>query len=182
MKVVKYIVSILFMFVMNVSYSMDVVPISNFDISRYLGRWYEIARLPNRFEKKCINPITATYSINPDNNLQIVVTNMCYVQNADPEVVNGMASFIESATIGKLTVTFLPKWLRWLPIGYGDYWILATDYKDVAVVGSPDHKYLWILARTNYLTQDQLDQAVELAKTQGFDISTLILNYPKTAN
>ncbi|TXH60764.1 MAG: lipocalin [Bacteroidia bacterium] len=162
---------------LNVSYAIDIVPISNFNSNKYLGTWYEIARLPNRFEKDCVAPITANYSVNPDNNLQIIVVNKCNTKDNEPEVATGVAKFVESATVGKLRVTFLPKWLRWLPFGYGDYWILNTDYDNISVVGSPDHEYLWILARTESPNQDQLRQAVKLAHEQGFDVSKLIFNY-----
>ncbi|MBP9743573.1 MAG: lipocalin family protein [Burkholderiales bacterium] len=176
-----FILCVLGLFI-NISYAIDIVPISNFDSNKYLGNWYEIARLPNRFEKNCIAPITANYSVNPDNNLQIIVVNKCNTKNNEPDVATGVAKFVEFATVGKLKVTFLPKWLRWLPVGYGDYWILNTDYDNISVVGSPDHEYLWILARTENTNQDQLNQAIEFAKEQGFDVSKLIFNYAATSH
>lgn len=158
------------------SYAIDIKPIENFNSNIYLGVWYEIARLPNWFENKCIVPITASYSINPENSNQIIVINQCKTET-NQETATGIATFVESANIGKLKVTFLPKWLRWLPIGYGDYWILYTDYNTIAIIGSPDHKYLWILARSIELNNDILNFAVLFAQNQGFDISNLIYNY-----
>ena len=161
------------------SYAITVMPITNFNSNQYLGTWYEIARLPNRFENKCIVPITANYSINPDNQSQLIVVNQCNTKDNNPDIATGVAYFIDSDNIGKLKVTFLPKWLRWLPFGYGDYWVLYTDYDTVAVVGSPDHEYLWILSRANNLKHDVLESALLVAKNQGFDIDKLIFNYKR---
>lgn len=159
------------------SYASTVMPITDFNSNQYLGTWYEIARLPNRFENKCTVPITANYSINPDNQNQLIVVNQCNTKDNNPDIVTGVAYFVESANIGKLKVTFLPKWLRWLPFGYGDYWVLYTDYDTVAVIGSPDHEYLWILARVEDLKCDVLEKVLLVAKNQGFDIDKLIFNY-----
>lgn len=158
------------------SYAITVMPTANFNSNQYLGTWYEIARLPNRFENKCIAPIVANYSINPDNQNQLIVVNKCNTKDNNPDIAIGIAYFTDSASIGKLKVTFLPKWLRWLPFGYGDYWVLYTDYDTVAVVGSPDHEYLWILSRSNNLKHDVLESALLVAKNQGFDIDKLIFN------
>lgn len=171
-----FILSVLLLFV-NVSYAIDIVPTSNFDSNRYTGNWYEIARLPNRFEKNCVVPITANYSVNSDEKLQIIVVNKCNTRNNETDVVTGVAKFVESDTVGKLKVTFLPEWLRWLPFGYGDYWVLYTDYDNISVVGSPDHEYLWILARVEGLKSDVLERALLVAKNQGFDVDKLIFNY-----
>ncbi len=176
----RYFVYLALAIFVSKSYAIDIIPIVNFDSNRYLGNWYEIARLPNRFEKNCIAPITATYSINPDNHLQIIVVNSCNTHDSYPYIATGRADFVESSTIGKLKVTFLPKWLRWLPFGHGDYWVLNTDYDNISVVGSPDHKYLWILSRTENIDQERLKQAVGVAKEQGFDVSKLTFNYSHT--
>ncbi|MCE2706293.1 MAG: lipocalin family protein [Proteobacteria bacterium] len=159
------------------AYANAVTPITDFNINQYLGTWYEIARLPNSFENKCTVPITANYSTNPDNKNQLIVVNQCNTKDNNPKMGNGVAYFVESANIGKLEVTFLPKWLRWLPFGYGDYWVLYTDYDTVAVIGSPNHEYLWILARVEDLKRDVLEKALLVAKNQGFDTDKLIFNY-----
>jgi apolipoprotein D and lipocalin family protein len=161
------------------SYADDVMSITDFNSTQYLGTWYEIARLPNRFEIKCTVPITANYSINPENQNQLIVVNQCNTKDKNPDIATGIAYFVESANIGKLEVTFLPKWLRWLPFGYGDYWVLYTDYDTISVIGSPDHKYLWILARMENLKYNVLEKALIVAKNQGFDIDKLIFNYKR---
>lgn len=173
---------LLFLVIINcikLCYAGDVTPISDFNSVKYLGVWYEVARLPNRFEDKCLTPITATYSINPDNSNQLIVVNQCNTKNNEtPDIATGAAYFVESTNIGKLEVTFLPKWLRWLSFGYGDYWILNVDYDSFALIGSPDHKYLWVLARSKDLSRDILEKTLVIAKEQGFDITKLIYNYP----
>lgn len=174
----RYFVLFVLGLFMGISYAIDVVPVSNFDSARYLGTWYEIARLPNRFEKNCIAAITANYSVNPGDNLQIIVVNKCNTKDNEEDIAEGLGLFVESATVGKLKVTFLPKWLRWLPFGYGDYWILNTDYDNISIVGSPDHEYLWILARKENINQEQLKQAIQVARDQDFDVAKLIFNYP----
>jgi apolipoprotein D and lipocalin family protein len=162
---------------MQLSYANNVEPISDFNSNRYLGTWYEIARLPIRFENQCVAPITANYSINSDSNNQLIVINQCNTKDSStPDIATGIAYFVESANVGKFKVTFLPKFLRWLPFGYGDYWILNTDYENIAVIGSPDHKYLWILARSNSISANMLEKAILIAKNQGFDTTKLIFN------
>ena len=159
------------------SYASEVKPIADFNTSQYLGTWYEIARLPNRFESNCTMPITANYSTNPDNKNQLIVLNECNTEDNKPDIATGAAYFVESSNVGKLKVTFLPKWLRWLSFGYGDYWILYTDYNTVAIIGSPDHKYLWILARSKDLNPEVLEEVLLIAKNQEFDTNKLIFNY-----
>lgn len=157
-------------------YAVDIMPITDFKVDKYLGTWHEIARLPNRFEKKCIAPITAEYSIDSENENQLVVVNQCNTEAGKPEIAIGAAKFIGPNNIGKLKVTFVPKLLRWLQIGYGDYWILSVDYDKIAVVGSPDHKYLWILSRTNNVSDEDYTKALLIAKGQGFEVSKVIRN------
>ncbi len=151
--------------------------IIDFDSDKYLGTWYEFARLPNSFERKCTLPITATYSVNPENQDQIIVTNQCNTKDNSPKIATGIAYLPKNSNLGKLKVTFLPKWLRWMPFAYADYWILYTDYDQVAVVATPNKKYLWILSRSNDLKSDILDKAILIVKNQGFNIDRMIFNY-----
>lgn len=161
------------------AYASDesVIAISNFDSSKYLGTWYEIARIPFSYEKDCIAPTTANYALNPEDSSKLIITNKCTKLNQDATVDVGSASFTESHNTGKLEVTFLPKSLSWIPFTHGDYWILYTDYTNYAIVGSPNHKYLWILSRTETFDQDKLNKLLLMAEVQGFDINQLIYNY-----
>lgn len=150
--------------------------VENFDSLQYLGTWYEVARLPFVFEKNCVPPITAHYDINPKNSHEILVTNTCANITGGLDVAHGIAHFTDSPTIGKLKVTFFPRGLRWLPFGYGTYWVLATDYTHYALVGNPNHRYLWILYRSQKINKHDLDQLISLAKAEEFNINQLIIN------
>lgn len=155
----------------------QVVAISNFESSKYLGKWYEIARIPFSFEDGCIAPITATYTVDPNNSSQLIVENKCSQLNNPAKISSGIASFVESQTIGKLEVNFLPKWISWMPFSSGDYWIIYTDYTNYAIVGSPNHKYMWVLSRSETFDTAKLNKLLLMAEVQGFDINKLIYNY-----
>ncbi len=116
------------------------------DLSRYAGRWYEIARYPNRFQKQCVSDVTAEYVPQPDG--RITVINRCRRADGTWDEAKGVARRAGADTSNaKLEVRFAPAFLSFLPV-WGDYWVmdLAPDYSH-AVVGSPDRKYLWVLAR-----------------------------------
>ena len=152
-----YLTSVALILGSQICQAIDVTPVNNFDVNKYIGNWYEIARLPNKYEAKCLAPVTASYAPDPDNNKQLIVTNQCITREGR-KTITGIAKFVDTANVGKLKVSFLPKSLRWLmPFGYGDYWVLQVDYDNMAVVGSPDHENLWILSRSNKITKETLD-------------------------
>ncbi len=127
------------------SQALEVVP--SVDLSRYAGKWYEIARLPNRFQNKCAGEVTANYSQLEGG--QLIVVNECRQKDGRITRAEGKARLADkSGPNSKLEVRFAPAWLAWLPMVWGDYWIinLAPDYS-YSVVGTPDRKYLWILSR-----------------------------------
>jgi len=142
--------------------TLEVVP--NVDLERYLGKWYEIAHLPARFQEGCTNT-TATYTLSKDGN--ITVLNECR-RNGKPRQAKGKAKIVDKTSGAKLKVTFF-----W-PFS-GDYWIIALgkDY-DYAVVGTPDRKYLWILSRTSQIDPKLYTQLLESAKSKGFNTNNLI--------
>jgi apolipoprotein D and lipocalin family protein len=145
--------------------------VQHIDLQRYAGTWYEIARLPMFFQRNCARDVTATYSLNADGTVK--VDNRCIKANGDTMQADGQASVVDASN-SKLEVTFLPEFLRWLPFGQGDYWILKIDpqYQTV-LVGSPDHEYLWILSRRPQLDQQTYLDYVEAARQQGYDINQL---------
>ena len=145
------------------SYStLDVVP--HVELEKYLGRWYEIARLPAKFQEGC-NETTATYTALKDG--KISVLNQC-IKNGKRKQAKGKAKVVDKVSNAKLKVTFF-----W-PF-YGDYWIikLGKDY-DYAVVGTPNREYLWILNRTPQMDDKLYTQLIEFGKSKGFDITRLI--------
>jgi apolipoprotein D and lipocalin family protein len=145
--------------------SLPVVPA--IDLNRYAGKWYELARLPNRFERNCSSDITANYALRPDG--KIDVRNACKQANGKVKESKGTAKVADKkGPNSKLKVTFF-----W-PFA-GDYWILDLDpqYQWV-LVGVPTRKYLWILSRSANLDAKTYEQIVAKAQSLGFDTSQLL--------
>lgn len=148
--------------------------VSAVDLSSYTGKWYEIARLPNRFQKNCAGEVTADYSLQDDNQLKVV--NMCSQETGQTTTAEGQARLaVKNGTNSKLKVRFAPSWLSWLPMVWGDYWIidLASDYS-YSVVGTPDRKYLWILSRTPRMDEAIYQRIIKQTAAKGFDVSRLV--------
>ena len=146
---------------------LDVV--DKVDVNRYIGKWYEIANLPNSFQKGC-NCTTAEYSIIDEETIRVV--NSCRKDSTTGELdqADGKAFVVEGTNNAKLRVQFF-----W-PFR-GDYWILELDKDNYsyAVVGAPSRKYLWILSRTSKMDEKIYNMLVEKCKTKGFDVSKLQL-------
>jgi lipocalin/uncharacterized protein YbjT (DUF2867 family)/ligand-binding SRPBCC domain-containing protein len=142
------------------------------DLDRYAGEWFEIARFPNRFQRQCVGDVRATYTRRPDGRVDVV--NRCRVAEGETEA-RGVARIVDARTFAKLKVRFAPAWLSWLPMVWGDYWIigLAPDYS-WAVVGDPGRDYLWILARAPHLDDDSIAVARAAARDNGFDVDRLM--------
>ena len=142
------------------------------DLQRYAGDWYEVARLPNRFQRRCVGDVRARYTMRTDGRLDVL--NQC--RTADGAIdARGVARVVDAVSSAKLKVRFAPASLSFLPFVWGDYWILgvADDYS-WAVVGSPDRNYLWILARAPELSVPVFATAIDVARANGFDTSRLI--------
>jgi len=143
---------------------LEVVP--HVDLNRYVGRWYEIARLPNRFEKKCAGSVTATYSLQAGG--KVTVVNRCRKASGEYTTATGRVKVVDKTTNAKLKVTFF-----W-PF-YGDYWILdlGDDY-EYAVVGAPNRKYLWILSRNPQMDERLYRQLLTRMAARGFKTDEMI--------
>jgi apolipoprotein D and lipocalin family protein len=143
---------------------LAVVP--NVDIQRYQGTWYEIARLPNSFEKK-VDRVSATYT--PLENGNIQVYNQSYKIGSNKlDYITGVAWIPNKLEPAKLKVRFF-----W-PF-YGKYWIIALDNNyQYAMVGDPSRKYLWILSRTKVLDDTIYQQLIQEAQEKGFDTTKII--------
>ena len=147
--------------------------VSNLDLNNYIGRWYEIARLPNKFQDKCVGDVEANYSLMPDG--RITVINKCREQNGKITEAEGVARRVDGAPPSVLQVRFAPAFLSFLSAVWGDYQVIALDDAHThAVVGSPDRKYLWILARATELDSATFDRLLAVAKQQGFDVARVI--------
>ncbi len=145
--------------------SLTVAPKVN--LKRYLGEWYEIARLPASFEKNCYGT-KARYTLRKDGAIDVL--NTCYKGSLDGKMVKakGKAFVADKKTNAKLKVQFF-----W-PFK-GDYWILEVGtWYDYAIVGTPDRKNLWILSRRPRMRDRLLKELIAKAEAQGFDTSQLI--------
>jgi apolipoprotein D and lipocalin family protein len=145
--------------------------VSAVDLDRYAGLWYEIARLPNRFQDDCACCVTATYTLREDGRLTVV--NACRSADGKPNAVEGEARLAtKGGPASKLKVRFAPRFLSFLGFVWGDYWILdvAEDYSH-ALVGSPDRKYLWVLSREPTIGEEAYAGILEKAKGMGFDVA-----------
>lgn len=149
-----------------------VTAVTQLNLNRYLGRWYEICRLPLRWEDETATDITANYSLNDNGTVR--VDNRCFNKNDKPSGAIGEATLIDTSN-SRLKVTFLPKILRWIPFTRGDYWVLKLDpdYR-MALVGTPNRKYLWVLSRAPAADQAALEEYLGEARHQGFDLTKLI--------
>lgn len=141
--------------------------VKDVDLKRYAGTWYEIARLPNSFEKnlKCI---TATYTLRNDGKITVLNQGRKIKDPSKNDKAKGVAWVPDLNVPGKLKVTFF-----W-PFS-GDYWILYLDkeYRHV-LVGDPSYKYLWILNREKKLDESTYYMLIEKARQQGYDTTPLI--------
>lgn len=152
--------------------------VDSVDLKKYAGTWYEIGRLPMYFQRNCASDVTANYTEKTDGS-GIIVTNKCVQKDGSGITSEGIAKPIDESG-SKLKVTFLPSWIRWLPVGRADYWVLArdADYK-TALVGTPDKKYLWLLARSPNVTQETYAKYRQIAQQQGYDLKEFKLT-PQT--
>jgi len=143
------------------------------DLTRYAGRWHEVARLPNRFEKACDRNTTADYELLADGAIRVV--NTCRRADGSLMRAEGRARLADPrGSTSRLKVRFAPAFLSFIPMVWGDYWILdlTPDY-GAALVGDPSRKYLWILSRTENLDEATYASLVSTARAQGFDVARL---------
>jgi len=141
-------------------------PVQNFDADRYLGKWYEVARLEHSFEKG-LSEVTAEYTLRDDGGVKVI--NRGYSEESKKwSEAEGKAYFVEDAKTGYLKVSFFGPF-------YGSYIIfnLDDDYQ-YAFISGPDHDYLWLLSRSPTVSNDIKQQFIDQAETAGFDTSKLI--------
>lgn len=139
------------------------------DLTRYVGKWYEIAKYPNRFQRRCISGTTATYSLRGDGGLDVL--NQCFRDMEHQRLVRatGRAWVVDEETQARLRVRFF-----W-PFS-GAYWVidLDEDYQYV-VVGEPRRRYLWILSRSPQLDSQVYEEILQRLPEKGYDPSLLEL-------
>lgn len=144
-----------------------VAPVSGFDLNRYLGEWYEIARLDHSFERG-LQQVSAQYSLRDDSGIRVLNRGYDAEQGMWKEA-EGKAYFIDDPQTGRLKVSFFGPF-------YGSYNIIELDHEDYryALVCGPSRSYLWILARQPDLDAGIVEQLVARARELGFDTGQLI--------
>jgi apolipoprotein D and lipocalin family protein len=145
--------------------SPPLITVRSVDLKRYAGKWYEIARYPNRFQRDCQSDTSAVYTLRPKGKIQVV--NACRKKDGRIEEARGSARAVDPSN-ARLKVTFF-----W-PF-FGDYWIIGLDpaYR-WAVVGEPRRKYLWILSRSPRMDDTDYQKALQVIAAAHYDASLLI--------
>lgn len=151
----------------------EVKTVSSVDLKRYSGKWFEIAKLPNKFQKKCAGNVTADYSLMADGKIEVI--NSCLTKDGKSDNAKGEAKVVDKQTNAKLEVRFAPAVLSFIPQVWGDYWIIDLD-KDYryAVVGDPKQKYLWILSRTPQMDDTTYQSILRNIEKMGYDPNKLV--------
>jgi apolipoprotein D and lipocalin family protein len=135
------------------------------DLDRYVGLWYELARIPNRFQKQCARGTTAEYTLREDG--RITVVNRCFKKDGKLDEAKGVAKIEDKASNARLKVSFV-SFLGWRPF-WGDYWVIGLDEEyRWAIVGTPSRKYGWILAREPALGDEAMDGIFGILERNGY--------------
>jgi len=145
----------------------NVRPVDNFRLEKYLGKWYEIARLDHSFERD-LNRVTADYSLRDDGGVRVLNRGYSEKEKTWKEA-EGKAYFVERPDQGYLKVTFFGPF-------YGSYIVFELDHENYqySLVSGPNKTYLWILARAPQIREDLRNVLIQKAATLGFDTSKLI--------
>lgn len=144
-----------------------VEPVSGFELDRYLGKWYEIARLDHSFERG-LTAVTADYSLRDDGNVKVINRGYNPEKNQWKEA-EGKAKFVNGTDIAQLKVSFFGPF-------YGSYIVFGLDKQDYqyAFVAGPNHDYLWLLARTPQVDETIIERFIDEASQRGFNTDNLI--------
>jgi len=144
----------------------QLLTVKQVDLKKYVGLWYEVAKIPNSFQDHCVYGTTAEYSIDEDGD--IIVINSCFDDDGKLDVAEGLAKVVDKNTNAKLEVSFVsffgirPFW--------GDYWIIGLDENyQWAIVGTPSRKYGWVLSRTPSLPDSTMESIFEILKSQHYN-------------
>lgn len=147
--------------------------IASLDVKRYMGTWYEIAKYPNRFQKQCASDTSATYSLREDGRVRVV--NRCRERDGSEQVADGVARQVGGTTSPRLKVRFAPAILSFIPMVWGDYWVIDLDENyQLSAVSEPRREYLWILSRTPQVDPAAYQALLGRMAAQGFELSKLV--------
>ena len=153
--------------------------IASLDVPRYMGTWYEVAKYPNWFQKRCIANTSATYAVQPNGMLQVL--NRCQKEDGSMSEALGAAKQVGDANSPKLEVRFAPAWLSFLPFVWGNYWVIDLDPQyQLAAVSEPSRKYLWILSRSKTVEPKAYEALLQRLKQQGFNLDAIEISKQTT--
>ena len=152
-------------------------PLAALDVPRYIGTWHEIAKYPAWFQRRCVSSTSAQYSLLEGGRVQVI--NRCKMANGEWNEALGQARQIGGPSSAQLKVRFAPEWLSFVPLVWGDYWVIALDpqYQWV-MVSEPSRQYLWILSRTPTLPRATYEQLLQQLAAMGFDLNKLETSAP----
>ncbi|HEY0659227.1 MAG TPA: lipocalin family protein [Pyrinomonadaceae bacterium] len=142
--------------------------VSSVDLKRYSGKWFEIARYPNKFQKQCVGNTSVTYTIKTADKIEVL--NQCVKKDGVSSDAKGEARIADKMTNAKLEVRFAPKALSFISSVWGDYWIVDIDENyQYAVVGDPKREYFWILSRKPEMDDATYQNILRRAEQKGFN-------------
>ncbi len=146
---------------------MPIQTVSSVDLKRYTGKWYEIARYPNKFQKKCVGNTTTTYAPKADGGFSI--QNQCVLKDGTIGKADGEAKVIDTTSNAKFNMNFASKFKSFLSSDWDNYWIidLDSDYQ-YAAVSDPKRENLWILSRTPELKDAVYQNILRRVEKLGF--------------
>jgi apolipoprotein D and lipocalin family protein len=148
--------------------------VSEFDLRRYLGQWHQVAAIPAWFQSDCAARTTARYTLGEDGLVEVV--NACDTADGSRKQAEARARFLDSASHGKLEVTFVQILGFWLWPAAGDYWIIGLDPEyQWSVVGTPSRDYAWILARSGTLDLPTLRKIGDILRRESYDTCALVM-------
>ena len=146
--------------------------IAALDVPRYMGRWYEIAKFPNWFQRKCVADTSANYQLLADGSVEVL--NQCRQKNGEMQQALGAARQIGPATSPKLQVRFAPAWLSVLPFVWGNYWVIDLDERyELVAISEPKREYLWVLSRSPQVEPARYQALLGRLKALGLDTDKL---------
>ena len=163
----KILIAMILLLTGCISVPKNIKPVDNFQIERYLGKWYEIARLDHSFERG-LSSVNAEYSLRPDGGINVINRGFSSRDNKWKEI-EGKGSFVDHNDVGFLKVSFFGPF-------YGSYVVfdLDRDNYSYALVCGPDKSYLWLLARSPQMDDNLKKRLVDKAASLGFDTTKLI--------
>ena len=173
----KFIIGIIILFsVFIFPQSIPPKTVENVDLKKYAGLWYEIARIPNSFQKQCVKGTTAEYTLKESGEISVV--NSCIDKDGEVDNADGIARIVDKNSNAKLEVSFV-SFLGWRPF-WGDYWIIGLDENyNWAVVGTPNRKYGWILSRTPALPDETMKIIFSVLRKNGYNIEDFEMTIQK---